>query len=341
MPADAATKKHHMAAPAASKTQAEIDELEAKVQFLTDRLDQQAAVSRDEAAQLQAAQAAVAQAKATLAASTAAEEAQIQTIPTQVNTAVAAVKPKTDKIYYKGITVTMGGFAAAELVTRSHDETADIGSSYGAIPFPNDRAGRTGETHLTGRQSRYSLLAEGDVNAATRASFYGELDFLGGAQTANSKELNSYQPRIRNLYGTVDWNDSGWHLLAGQNWSLVTLNSKGITPRNEVTPPTIEAQYVPGFAWARQPQVRLTHDFMDKQLWVAMSVENPQTTFGNTAVASGVTVTTTQAPNSQYYSGTNYSLNQYPDVVGKVAFEPKISEPHPAPGSVRHRPQSV
>ncbi len=189
MPADAATTKHHKAAPAASKTQAEIDELEAKVQFLTDRLDQQAAVSRDEAAQLQAAQAAVAQAKATLAATTAAEEAQIQTIPTQVSTAVAAVKPKTDKIYYKGITVTMGGFAAAELVSRQHDETADIGSSYAKLPFPNDPAAHTGETHLTGRQSRYSLLAEGDVNASTRASFYGEFDFLGAAQTANSNEF--------------------------------------------------------------------------------------------------------------------------------------------------------
>ncbi len=146
---------------------------------------------------------------------------------------------------------------------------------------------------------------------------------------------NSYQPRIRNLYGSVDWNDSGWHLLAGQSWSLVTMNAKGISPRNEVIPPTIEAQYVPGFAWARQPQVRLTKDFDDHQLWVAVSVENPQTTLGATKVASGVTVSNpssgglgalTQAPTSQYYSGTNYSLNQYPDVVGKIAFEPKIAD---------------
>lgn len=337
LPADAATTKHHKAAPAVSKTQAEIEELEAKVQFLTERLDQQAAVSRDEAAQLQAAQAAVAQAKASAAAAVAtanADNASIQTIPTQVSTAVAAVKPKTDKIYYKGITITMGGFAAAESVYRQHDETADIGSSYSKLPFPNDPASRTGETHLTGRQSRYSLLAEGDVNASTRASFYGEFDFLGAAQTANSNESNSYQPRIRNLYGSVDWNDSGWHLLAGQSWSLVTMNAKGISPRNEVIPPTIEAQYVPGFVWARQPQMRLTKDFDDHQIWVAVSAENPQTTLGATKVASGVTVSNpssaglgalTQAPTSQYYSGTNYSLNQYPDVVGKIAFEPKIA----------------
>ena len=96
-PADAATTKHHKAAPAASKTQAEIDELEAKVQFLTDRLDQQAAVSRDEAAQLQAAQAAVAQARAAAAAAQAAaqsDDAKIQTLPAEVKSEVAANAPK-------------------------------------------------------------------------------------------------------------------------------------------------------------------------------------------------------------------------------------------------------
>ena len=70
-PADAATKKHHKAAPVASNTQAEIDDLQAKVQYLTDRLDEQAAVSRDALAQLKAAQEFAAQAKATAAAAVA------------------------------------------------------------------------------------------------------------------------------------------------------------------------------------------------------------------------------------------------------------------------------
>ena len=329
--ADAATKKHHKAAaPAVSSTQKEIDDLEAKVQFLTDRLDEQAAVSRDALTQLQAAKAQAAQAQAQAAqaqATVAADDQKIETIPTQVQTAVIAIKPKTDKLYYKGISITMGGFAAAESVYRSRDETADIGSSYAKIPYASDPASHTGETRLTGRQSRYSILAQGDVNATTQAAFYGEFDFLGAAQTANSNESNSYQPRIRHLYGTLDWNDTGWHLLAGQNWSLVTMNSKGITPRNEVTPPTIDAQYVVGFAWARQPQVRITKDFDDKQLWVAVSAEQAQTAGITGSYASGLTSSVNaQAPTSQFYNGTNYSTNQYPDVVGKVAFEPKIQD---------------
>jgi hypothetical protein len=49
------------------------------------------------------------------------------------------------------------------------------------------------------------------------------------------------------MYGSVDWDNLGLHLLAGQAWSLATLNSQGITPRNEVPPPTIDGQYIPGF----------------------------------------------------------------------------------------------
>jgi hypothetical protein len=79
------------------------------------------------------------------------------------------------------------------------------------------------------------------------------------------------------MYGTIDFNDSGWHFLAGQNWSLATMNSKGITPRNEVQPMVIDSAYLPGYVYLRQPQFRITKDFLNKALWVAVSVEEPQT----------------------------------------------------------------
>ena len=321
------------AAPRASA--ADLKVLQAEMEALKARLDQQSAASTQEAEQLQKVQADLAATQAQLAAAKAAadraaqtaraEQQQILTLPaqvrSQVDTAVAAAKPKEDgKLHYRGVTVTLGGFSELAGIYRSNDETADIASSFSKIPFANDRASHTGETRLTARQSRYSALIEGNVTPAVHLGFYGEFDFQGGAQTANSNQSDSYNPRIRNLYGSADWDNLGLHLLAGQNWSLLTLNTQGVTPRNEAPPPVIDAQYVPGFAWARQPQVRLTKDF-GKKWWVAVSMENPQTTFGNVATASGVSLTNAQLPTNGYFNGTAYSLNRYPDVVGKVAYE--------------------
>jgi hypothetical protein len=231
-----------------------------------------------------------------------------------------------DKLAYKGITLTLGGFAAAESVYRSANETADIGSSFSAIPLPNSALGHTSELRLTARQSRLSALMQGRVSDTTQAAMYGEFDFLGAAQTANSNESNSYTPRIRNLYGSVDWDSTGLHLLAGQNWSLVTMNTMGITPRNEAAPLVIEAQYVPGFSWTRQPQIRLTKDF-DKTLWLAVSIENPQTTFytGANPLPASLHLLSNATAGSGFNSANSLSLNHIPDVVGKIAYEPVVS----------------
>lgn len=326
--AEAKTVKKPAAAPAASA--ADLEALRAEVEALKSRLDQEGAANAQQSAQLQSTQAELAAAKAQAGQAQAIAQASQQKVleipaqvQTEIRTEVAAAKPKTDKIYYKGVSITLNGFAELASIYRSHDETADISSSFSKIPFHNDKASRTGEFRFSARQSRYSALIQGDISPTVHAGFYGEFDFQGGAQTANSNQSDSYNPRIRHIYGQVDWDDLGWHLLAGQNWSLVTMNTKGITPRNELTPPQIDAQYVPGFAWARQPQVRLTKDF-NKEFWVSVSAENPQTTFGNIATASGVSITNVQAPTNGYFNGANYSLNKYPDVVGKVALEEKL-----------------
>jgi len=316
-----------------AELKSEVEQLKAAVQSLEAWRDSQVEKSQEDQAKLQQLQAQLDDANARAAQAEAQAQAQIQTIPAQVDAEVAKNKPKTDKIYYKGITVTLGGFAAAESVYRSKNDVADIGSNYSKIPYNNATQAHTDELRGTARQSRLSILAQGQINPNTLAAFYGEFDFLAAAQTGNSNESNSYSPRIRNVYGTVDWTDMGVEVLAGQNWSLATLNSKGITPRNEVPPATIEAQYVPGFVWARQPQIRLVKNF-DKQLWLAVSLESPATTFASAAsgiggAASGVTVTNTINGVSQLNNQDAYSFNHLPDVIGKVAWEPMIGGAQP------------
>jgi hypothetical protein len=276
------------------------------------------------------------------AAEPAVSAAQFEALQNQMYETQAQVKasltPHDKKIRLKGVTVTFGGFAAAESVYRSKSESADIGSSYSAIPFAGPGGsgasaannGHMSEFRMTGRQSRISGLAEGNFDADTKFSYYGEFDFLGAASSANSNESNSYTPRIRNLYGTVNWTDLGLEFLYGQSWSLVTLTGSGMSERSELAPPTIDAQYVPGFSWTRQPQLRLVKNF-DDQLWLGVSVENPQTTIGGSAPDDlvGLDVNTgscngggTGTAGAEFNPCISLSFNHIPDTVGKVAWEP-------------------
>jgi hypothetical protein len=293
------------------------------------RAAQQAQAAQDQAqmdqmrAQLASAQSAAQSAQAQL-------DAQIQTIPGVVTKAVAAAAPKTDKIYYKGVTVTLGGFTAIESVYRSHNEGADIGSSYSGLPLPSASQGaRTAEFRETARQSRFTLLAEGDATPDVHLTGYGEVDFLAAALTANSNESNSYNPRMRVLYGEVDWKQPFGKLefVGGQSWSLATMYNHGLSPRNEQVPLTIDAQYNVGFNWARQPQMRLTAD-IDEHLWFAVSVENPQTVWYTSGkYNSGVSITNTIAGGSGFPgSGTTYalSLNKLPDIIAKAAVDENL-----------------
>jgi hypothetical protein len=326
---------------------AKVKALEARVQSLEIMLQAQNAALQRTEAQLKAGQAQAAATGATANAPQAKLDAQIEQLPATAGQTLVAEQPAPtlDKLKYKGVSITMGGFLAAEGIYRSKNLSSDIGSSFAKIPFENAPLAHASELRGTARQSRLSLLVRGDIDPATHAAFYGEFDFQGAAQTANSNESNSYNPRIRNLYGTIDWDDWGFHLLAGQSWSLVTMNSKGITPRNELAPPAIDAQYVPGFAWARQPQVRITKDFMDRSGWLSLSIENPQSTFTGTAgnqLPAGVTVTDLATGNATLnpspvgaaaFSGFNSvntsSLNHVPDVILKAAWEPDIGTTRP------------
>src|SRR6202167_2568436 len=140
--------------------------------------DQVEALQRRLDAQIEAEQQAKAAADAA-AAQAAAAQAAAATIPAQVKSAVEAASPKTDKIYYKGTTITLGGFLAAEYVYRSRDTTNDISTAFNKEYFNNNSVANTPQTVFTARQSRVSALVQGDPNPLTHLGFYTELDFQG------------------------------------------------------------------------------------------------------------------------------------------------------------------
>lgn len=221
------------------------------------------------------------------------------------------------------VNVKVGGFIEAAGIYRNRNEVADVGSDYNqGIPFKSSPLAHESETRFSARQSRLSLLTSADVNPQTHLAAYYEMDFLASGVTSNSRESFSYTPRSRHLYATLDKDDWGFHVLGGQNWSLLTTNGKGILPRTEQIPLTIDAQYVEGFNWLRVPQFRVVEDF-GHGIWAGISAESPQiVTSPITTPSSGVNYTNNGNAAGLLNNSTTYSNDYVPDFIGKVAFDP-------------------
>src|ERR1700693_2695273 len=86
-------------------------------------------------------------------------------------------------LHYKGITITPGGFLAAETVWRRGATGSDVNTPFNSIPFPGSSQSHLSEFYASGRQSRVSMLAEGKLSSA-KLTGYVEADFLSGGITS-------------------------------------------------------------------------------------------------------------------------------------------------------------
>src|SRR3989442_8894739 len=240
-----------------------------------------------------------------------------------------------EKIRYKDVYLAPGGFVEATTIWRAQNQNADVGSTYGNIPLSGSTNSKMSEFRGTARQSRLSLLAESQPMGLQKLSGYVEADFLGVGVTSNEQESNSWAPRLRQFWVTADFS-SRTSLTVGQAWSLLTTHRQGLMPRSEFIPYTIDAQYVVGYNWARQFQVRFTQDF-GNGVWAAFSIENPETNVPNvTAPAAGAgnsgvvlpanvqgfAASSNAANPSSTLNGGSVSTDVAPDLVSKLVFEP-------------------
>lgn len=255
-------------------------------------------------------------------------------------------------IHYKGVTLTPGGFFAAETVWRQKALGSDINTPFNSIPFDGSSNAHLTEFYGSGRQSRISMLVEGKMSNVKIGGYY-EMDFLSAGTTSNNNQSNSYTMRQRQFWAQAAFTN-GFTFTGGQQWSLITETTHGMDNRTEALPMTIDAQYNVGFSWARQYGFRITKNFGNK-VWLGMSVENSQATLtvhGNPTVASGgtqvvtctvitagvctttatsiVNATTTNnfllgqfgAGGGLYNPAANYAYNPSPDFIIKAVFEP-------------------
>lgn len=237
---------------------------------------------------------------------------------------------------YKGITVTPGGFLAAEFVRRSRALASDVNTPFNSLTMPGASQSSLSEFFGSGRQSRVSMLAEGKL-ANAKLSGFVEADFLTSGISSNNNQSNSYALRQRQAWGQAAF-DNGWSFTGGQMWSLVTETKHGMDNRSEALPMTIDAAYTVGFSWARQYGLRVVKGFNNK-FWFGVAIENSQATVtthnnaanflvGSAGAGGGVynggitTCTTNSLGVTTCTPAANYSFNPSPDIIAKLAFEP-------------------
>jgi hypothetical protein len=307
---------------ALAQQQQQLQELRDQLHQKDQSVQQAQAAAADAAGKADAAQAATAQQQQSVSElKTDVADMKTNEINT-VSTLQEAQKSMSESptaLHFKGITITPGGFLAAESVYRTRGLGADVNTPLNTVPMPGASTTNLSEFFGSGRQSRVSMLAEGKVGMA-KFSGYVEADFLSAGVTSNNNQSNSYTLRQRQVWGQAAL-DNGFSFTGGQMWSLVTETKSGMDNRTEALPMTIDAQYHVGFSWARQYGLRVTKNF-NKKVWLGLSVENPQATLTSHSNAGNFLVGIVGVTGGLYNNQANYSFNPSPDIIAKAVFEP-------------------
>jgi hypothetical protein len=216
-------------------------------------------------------------------------------------------------------TFTPGGFMDFTMYFRSKNVGSGIGTSFGAVPYSTTPAGQLSEFGFSTQNSRISLKVDSQ-RGDTAVTGYVEADFLGNAPANLRVGSNSDTLRMR-LYW-VDVQHSGWELLAGQSWSLLTPNRKGISPNpaDIFFSDDMDTNYQVGLTWSRQTTLRLVRH-TDSGITAAIGLEDPDQYLTSSVVLPATVYA------SQVDTGSNAgNPTLFPDVVGKIALDTKLGD---------------
>jgi hypothetical protein len=224
---------------------------------------------------------------------------------------------------FAGVNFTVWGWLEAATVYRNHNQVNDMLTVFDAIPYPFQPTYHEHEFHGSARQSQFSFLAEANIDDAQKLSGYLQSDFLAVGLESNYLVTNDWPFRLRHIYSTYDNDNWGFHLLAGQEWSMIMPNEVGIQPRKELIPLTINANYLPGYHFTDNWQIRFVKDF-DKKVWLGLSLENPATNLapGIPTTFDGLAVNVTNTGTGGFLNGVPVTPSIAPDIIEKVAWDP-------------------
>ena len=221
------------------------------------------------------------------------------------------------------------GFMDLTAFWRDKNAASGIGSNFGSVPYNNVTAGKLSEFRFSPQNSRLGFRADGNWEGAHFMA-YNEFDFLGTSGGNNLGISNGgFVPRIRLFW--VDVRKGQFEFLAGQSWSMLTPNRKGISalPGDLFYSQVVDVNYMAGLTWTRQPGVRVLFHANDK-LTLGLSLENPDQQIGGSGGLNAGAVTLPATPSlsglggSQVDNATNVlnTPNLHPDIIAKLAFDP-------------------
>ena len=225
-------------------------------------------------------------------------------------------------------TITPVGFMDITNTFRSTNAGTSLQTNFGSFPYNNTVQGRLTEDKWSAENSRLGLRVDAKVRGANVLGYF-EGDFVGGAGNGSNNtqvSSNSFLFRIRQYY--VDVRKGFWEVLAGQAWSLLLPNRRGMSPlpADLFYTQVIDVNYTNGLFWGRIPGVRFI-GHPSKTVAFGVALENSTQYFGGSGGGGIPTLPT--ALNTIYNSEVDNSVNNdrttpnvHPDIIGKITFDP-------------------
>ena len=290
--------------------------------------------------ELAAAKAASANAASTDAASTAGGNTGVPTASTTNPKLIPVVngpagsphqKPSTLMSTPSPLSVSIGnttftplGFLDATYFFRTTNVGSGIGTNFLGIPYNNVAAYHLQDSSFSAQNSRLGLRVDSNfLGSKVLGYFEGDFLFNNDAPTVQITS-NSDGFRLRCYF--VDVEKNGFEVLAGQDWSMMTPNRKGISPLpgDIFYTQNMDTNYQLGLVWTRAPQVRfIAHPTENVAFGVAL--ENQQQYIGGGSGASTVTLPANlnSSLSSQFQSGqSSFGVpGFFPDIQFKGAYD--------------------
>jgi len=226
------------------------------------------------------------------------------------------------------------GFMDFTGVFHNHAAGGNIGTSFGSIPYATNTSGilpyttNLSELRFSIQNSRIGFRTDADVMGA-HVIGYMEADFLGTPASTNIAVTSNSQLLRARLYW-VDLRKSGWEILGGQTWSLITPGRVGISPlpSDVFYTQNMDVNYQAGLFWGRIPELRFVYHLPSDKAAFAVAIDSPDQYAGGSSGGSSIVLPS--ALSSTYASELDFGAssggiatpNVAPDIIAKLAVDP-------------------